>query len=188
MNLIEAGKRIYEKGLVVGKSGNISYKLDEGRILITATGTCLGVITDGDLVVVNLKGKVVKGHKNPSSEMRMHLEIYKAYKSIKAVVHTHSPYASAFAYCGKKLKSVNPESEIFLGETPILSFFPHGTMELAKAVTDTLKDSKVTLMEKHGVVTVGKGLSQAIELAELVEETAKINYLVETLAKNKGEG
>jgi len=181
MNLIEAGKRIYEKGLVVGTSGNISCKLDEGRILITAAGTCLGNLADGDLVVVNLKGKVTKGFKNPSSETQMHLKIYKAYRNIKAVVHTHSPYASAYAYLAKELKSVNPESEMLLGEVPVAPYFPHGTIKLAEAVCETIKERNAVLMEKHGVVAIGKNIAQAEELAELVEETAKINYLVEML-------
>ncbi|MDO8886579.1 class II aldolase/adducin family protein [Candidatus Oleimmundimicrobium sp.] len=185
MNLIEAGKRIYDKNLVVGTSGNISCKLDEGRILITAAGTCLGNLTDGDLVVVNLKGKVVKGHKNPSSEMQMHLKIYDTYRNIKAVIHTHSPYASAFAYLAKPLKTVNPESEMLLGEVAVSPYRPQGSVGLAEVVCETIKGRNAVLMEKHGVVTIGKNTARAVELAELVEETAKINYLVEMLGQAK---
>ncbi len=182
MNIIEAGKYIFDKGLVVGTSGNISYRFDKNNVLITTTGACLGNLTEKDLVVVNLKGKVVKGSRNASSEMQMHLEIYKAYHNVKVVIHTHSPYASAFAYLARPLKTVNPESEMLLGKVAVSPYHPHGSVELAKDVCKTIKGQSAVLMEKHGVIVVSKNVARAVELAELVEETAKINYLVEMLA------
>jgi ribulose-5-phosphate 4-epimerase/fuculose-1-phosphate aldolase len=107
--------------------------------------------------------------------------LYNARDDIGAIVHTHSAYASAFGYLRKQMAPVNPESEYVLGNVPIVPPCMYGTEELADSVQSRLADGKVALLCGHGVVAVGADLKEAVYVAELVEEIAKINYLVATL-------
>ncbi|MDI6821501.1 MAG: class II aldolase/adducin family protein [Actinomycetota bacterium] len=181
--IIQAAKEVYEKGLVIGRVGNISCRVDEGRILISSTGACLGKLSERDLVVLDSEGEKLEGEEEPSTEKWVHIEIYKARPDVNAIVHTHSPYASALAYLKKSLRPVNPEGEYILGRVPVVPPFVYGTRELAEAVRDHLRLGKAALLEMHGVVTVGEDLNEAVNIAELVEEVARINYLIEMLEK-----
>lgn len=184
--IIEAGKHIYEKGLVSGTAGNISCRLSESRFLITASNTCLGQLKLDELVLVDEKGKpteVTSQRSQPSSETGTHLAIYEVRSDINAVVHTHSIYASALAYARIHLKPVNPESFYILGDVPLIPYFKFGSIELAQAIKEKIGDYRALLLQEHGVITIGKDLWEAVYIAELVEEVAKISYLVELLEK-----
>lgn len=178
-----AGKEVFQRGLVLGRAGNISTRLTKERILISATGASLGNLTDEDLVVLDTKGARLLGTKEPSTEYLTHLEIYNYRADVNAVVHTHSTYATVLAYLKKELKRVNPEVEAILGTVPIVSEHPYGTKELAEAVVAALGNNKVVLVQRIGVITVGQELTEAVEIAELVEEIAKMSYLVDLQAR-----
>lgn len=179
-DLIQAAKEIYELGLVIGQVGNISTR-DGNEILITAHGASLRHLKDEDIVTIDLSCEVVSGNKEPAAEKWMHAEIYKNRDDVKAIVHTHSPYASAFAYLKKELLPVNPEAEYILGKVPVIPHFVPGTKELAEATARYLTKAKVALLERHGVIVAGADLAEAINLSELIEEVAKINYLINNL-------
>lgn len=184
-DLIKIARRIYERGLVTAQAGNLSCRLRGDRILIKATGASLGFLTDEDLVVLDIDGRKVEGEKEPSCEWRMHLAIYKSRPDAQAVVHTHSVYASVLAYLKRHIKPVNPESHYILGDIPIVPYFKFGTEELAQAVTERLGRSKAVLLESHGAVVLGEDLQEAYFMAELVEEVAKMTYLVDLFRKKR---
>lgn len=179
--LVKAARKVYSKGLVNANVGNISCRVGE-KILISALGAPLDSLDqDGNVVVIDLDGNVLEGKQEPSSERLMHLKLYNARDDVEAVIHTHSSYASAFGYLKREIYPVNPESEYLLRKVPIVPPFMYGTKELADSVEKHLSEGKAALLAGHGVITVGADLKEAVYIAELVEETAKINYLVATL-------
>lgn len=184
-DLVFCAHEMEREGLIIGSVGNISARIDENTFYISSHSSYLGRITENEFVKVNLLGeKIDESNFEPSSELWMHVEIYRTRPDIGAIVHTHSPYASAYAFLKRPLKPVNPESTYKLGEMPIVSYFPSGTREFAKAVANSLKPKiNVALLERHGVVATGKTVYEALNYAELIEEIARINYLVDTLNK-----
>lgn len=187
--MIEAGKHLYAEGLVSGTAGNLSCRLGKDRFLITATNTCIGRLKPDDLIVVDAKGEIIEDNPSgaqPSSEIGTHLVIYEVRSDVNSVAHTHSLYASALAYAKIHLKPVNPESFYILGDIPIVPYYKFGSKELAQAVKERIGNFKALLLQEHGVLAAGKDLWDAVFTAELVEEVAKISYLVELLERVKG--
>lgn len=184
-NLVFCAHEMEREGLIIGSVGNISAKVDENHFYISSHSSYLGRIKENEFVKVNLLGeKVGESDQEPSSELWMHVEIYRMRPDVGAIVHTHSPYASAYGVLKRQLKPVNPESTYKLGEIPIVPYFPSGTREFARAVASSLKPGiKIALLERHGVVAVGATVQEALNYAELIEEIARINYLVDTLSR-----
>ncbi len=179
--LVRAAKKIYNKGLVNANIGNISCRVGD-KVLISVLGAPLDSLDqDGNVVVIDLKGNLLEGKTEPSSEKLMHLKLYNSRDDIGAVIHTHSSYASAFGYLKREIHPVNPESEYLLGRVPVVPPFMYGTQELADSVKEHLGDGKAALLAVHGVIVVGSDLKEAVYVAELVEETAKIYYLASIL-------
>lgn len=131
--IIEIGRRLWQKGFVAANDGNISVRLSDNVILTTATGVSKGFMTEEMIVKVDMNGKPLERsakHK-PSSEVKMHLEIYRQRSDIKAVVHAHPPYATSFAVAGISLdRCVLPEAVVFLGSVPIAEFGLPSTEEV----------------------------------------------------------
>ncbi len=177
--IITTSNEIYDKGLVSGKSGNISARFngDNGEIVaITPTLKSLSDLNEEDIVLVDMDGNVLTKGK-PSSEVNMHLEIYKKRSDVNAIVHTHSPYATGFAFSSKKLKRLEGFGEI---KNPYLSFIEYekpGSDELAKSASDGIKDEDVLILKNHGVICVADTLKEAKLLAVFVEETAKTQFI-----------
>ena len=177
--IITTSNEIYDKGLVSGKSGNISARFngDNGDVVaITPTLKSLSDLNEEDIVLVDMDGNVLTKGK-PSSEVNMHLEIYKKRPDINAIVHTHSPYATGFAFSSKKLKRLEGFGEI---KNPYLSFIEYekpGSDELAKSASDGIKDEDVLILKNHGVICVADSLKEAKLLAVFVEETAKTQFI-----------
>lgn len=173
--IISVSDEIYNKGLVSGKAGNISARFGD-VVAITPTLKSLSNLNEEDIVLVNMEGEVLtKG--NPSSEVNMHLEIYKKRSDVKAIVHTHSPYATGFAFSNKKLKRLEGFGAI---KTPYLSSIEYekpGTDELAKSASEGLGDEDVLILKNHGVICVSDSLKEAMLLAVFVEETAKTQFI-----------
>jgi L-fuculose-phosphate aldolase len=183
--LVIVAHEMEKKGLVIGSVGNLSSRFDDEFMLISSRSSFLGTITTLEFVLVDFEGnKVEPSSLEPSSEWRMHAEIYRRRSDVNAVIHTHSPYASAYAFLKRKLRAVNPESQYVLGEIPIVPYFPSGTQEFATAVGAAIADGPlVAMLERHGTVAVGKRARDTLNLAEMLEETARINYLVDTLER-----
>jgi L-fuculose-phosphate aldolase len=181
--IIDVTNEIYDKGLVSGKAGNISARFGD-VVAITPTMTSLSNLDEEDIVLVDMDGNVLTKGK-PSSEVNMHLEIYKKRPDVKAIVHTHSPYATGFAFSNKKLKRLEGFGEI---KTPYLSDIEYekpGTDELARSASEGIGDEDVLILKNHGVICVSDSLKEAMLLAVFVEETAKTQFI--TLMLNSAE-
>ena len=175
--LVSYGKKLLDKKLVAGTSGNLSLRGQADEIYITPSGMNYLEITENDIVKINFKGEILEGDKKPSSEWMMHVEIYKNYPNYNAIVHTHSPIATAFAVSRKKIPLILIEMKPFLGgEIEVAPFKPSGSLELAKSLIPYLKKSNSCLLANHGVVSCGKNIESAFLSAEYVEDAAKIYY------------
>lgn len=175
--LVAYGKKLLDKKLVAGTSGNLSLRGQADEIYITPSGMDYLEITEDDIVKINFMGEILEGDKKPSSEWMMHVEIYKNYQNYNAIVHTHSPIATAFAVSRKKIPLILIEMKPFLGgEIEVAPFKPSGSLELAKSLIPYLKKSNSCLLANHGVVSCGKNIESAFLSAEYVEDAAKIYY------------
>ena len=175
--LVAYGKKLLDKKLVAGTSGNLSLRGQADEIYITPSGMDYLKITEDDIVKINFMGEILEGVKKPSSEWMMHVEIYKNYPNYNAIVHTHSPIATAFAVSRKKIPLILIEMKPFLGgEIEVAPFKPSGSLELAKSLIPYLKKSNSCLLANHGVVSCGKDIESAFLSAEYVEDAAKIYY------------
>lgn len=173
--IINVSNEIYNKGLVSGKSGNVSARFGN-VVAITPTLKSLSNLKQKDIVLVDLKGNVLTEGK-PSSEVNMHLEIYKKRSDVNAIVHTHSPYATGFAFSDKKLKRLEGFGKIKEPYLPFIEYEKPGTDELAKSASEGLGESDVLILKNHGVICVNENLKEAMLLAVFVEETAKTQFI-----------
>ena len=187
--IINISNEIYEKGLVSGKAGNISarFKGENGDIIArTPTLKSLSNLNEEDIVLVDINGNILTKGK-PSSEVNMHLEIYKKRSDVNAIVHTHSPYATGFAHSNKKIKRFEGFGTI---ETEFLSEIEYekpGSDELAKNASEGIGREDVLILKNHGVVCVSDSLKEASLLAIFVEETAKtqfVTYMLNSVEDN----
>ena len=191
--LAEATREMYRRGLVGAYSGNTSLRLtgtgDEGLLLVTPTHHPYYRLQPEELVVVNLDGEPVDGEPpdskpassggmRPSSETRLHLEIYRRRADVRAVAHTHSIYASAAAVVGRDIPPLIDEMLLTIGGPVKVSAYAFpGTQELAEAAYAALGDRNAALLRNHGVVGVGPDIWEALEVCDLVERLAQIFVL-----------
>ena len=181
-DIVEVGKRMYTRGYVASNDGNISARLDDNKFLVTPTGISKGFMKPEDLIVVNIDGKVLSGMKKPSSEVFMHLQVYKDRPDVNSVCHAHPPYATGFAVAGIPLdKCILPEVIITLGSIPLIEYGTPGTEELYRPVTKLLKDYDAFLLANHGALTIGTDVINAYHKMETVEHFAHIAFVAQQL-------
>lgn len=181
-DIIQAGKRMYDRGYVASNDGNISARIDSEKVLITPTGVSKGFMKPEDLTIVDYNGKVLTGTKKPSSEVFMHLQVYKDRPDVNSVCHSHPPYATGFAVAGIPLdKCVLPEVVIALGSIPLIEYGTPGTEEFYKPVLKLLKDYDAFLLANHGALTVGKDVINAYHKMETLEHFAKIAFVAQQI-------
>lgn len=179
--LLAAGKFLVAKNLVAGTWGNLSVRLND-QVIITPSGSNYNLLTIEDLVVVDLHGQVLTGHRPPSSELACHLSIYQQHPHIQAVVHTHSLYASACAAARRPIPAIIEDLvQIVGGDVAVANYALPGTIELAKNLIVALEDKSAVLLANHGVVTCGISLNEALLAAEIVEKSAQIFILAQQL-------
>ncbi|MBQ2653675.1 MAG: class II aldolase/adducin family protein [Methanobrevibacter sp.] len=177
--IINVGNNIFNKNLVSGKSGNISKRIKSANgdiVAITPTLTSLGNLKQEDIVLVDLDGNLLTKGK-PSSELFMHLEIYKKRDDVSAIVHTHSPYATGFAFSNKRIKRLEGFGEIKDPYLPYIEYEKPGSDNLAIKASEGIGDSDVLVLKKHGVICVGENLKEAESLAIFIEESAKTQFI-----------
>ncbi|MEE0901797.1 MAG: class II aldolase/adducin family protein [Methanobrevibacter sp.] len=177
--IIDVGNNIYNKNLVSGKSGNISKRIKTANgdiIAITPTLKSLANLKPEEIVIVDFEGNLLTSGK-PSSEVNMHLEIYKKRNDVNGIVHTHSPYATGFAFSNKKIKRLEGFGEIKNPYLPDIEYEKPGTAELARSASEGIGDSDVLVLKNHGVICVGENLKEAESLAVFVEESAKTQFI-----------
>ncbi|GAB4364391.1 MAG: class II aldolase/adducin family protein [Calditrichia bacterium] len=180
--IIEIGRKIYEKGFIVAAEGNISHRLADDRILTTRRGVCKGELTPTDLVVVDLEGNPVEEGPLPSTEIGLHLEVYRNRPDIQAVLHAHPPYVISLTLAGFSLdQPYLPESALVLGRVPTAPYGRPSTQQVAESIRPFIRKTDVILLQRHGSLTVGKTLSEAFYKLEILEHTAKVVWLARQL-------
>jgi L-fuculose-phosphate aldolase len=178
------GRWMYRRGYVVAREGNLSVRLSGDRVLVTPAGTCKGLLAPEELLVTDLNGQVISGSGRPSSEMKMHLLIYRTRPDVGAVCHAHPPTATGFASAGRSLEeAVLPEVVSDLGAIPLAPYGTPGTEELCVGLEPLVPNHDAILLENHGVVTCGQDLTTAYHRMETVEHFAQVLWTAETIGK-----
>jgi len=173
--IIEAGKRLYQAGLVASNDGNISARAEDGTVWATPSGVSKGFMTEEMLVRLDLDGHVLEGSAKPSSEIKMHLRVYRENEALRAVVHAHPPKATVFASAGIPLDSaILQETVVQLGVVPLAPYAVPGSADLAEGIAPFCRDYNAVLLEYHGVTTWGTSMTQALHRMESVEYYAKM--------------
>lgn len=173
---IRIAKRLFTLGIQTSTGGNLSLLVDDGGSLVAKpSGISLYDCTTEDLLVMTRDGRLIWGDRKPTKEFRFHLGIYQIRPDVGGVVHAHAPVATAFACAQRELPLVTVHSRRVLKKVPLLPVYPDGSEELAGAVTKAFSDPEVkgVLLMNHGVIGVGKTLTEAENIVELMEETAK---------------
>ncbi|NPV60298.1 MAG: class II aldolase/adducin family protein [Actinobacteria bacterium] len=180
--IVEIGRRVWQRGMSSANSGNISARLDGETVVITPTLVSKGFMRPAQLLAVNLEGEVLRGEGYPTTETPMHLRLYRERADIGGVVHAHPPMATSFAVAGKPLDlHLIPEAVVFLGEVPLVPFHPPGSPELAEAIVPYLDDYDAVLLENHGVLCWGSDVEQAYHRLETVEFCAQVTFTAQQL-------
>jgi len=178
--IIDIGKRMWQREYVSANDGNISVRLDEKYFLVTPSGVSKGFMKPEMILKIDKDCNIVSFNKDYkiSSEIKMHLLIYKERPDIKSVIHSHPIYSTAFSIAGIELnKCILPESAILLGAVPIAPYATPSTDEVPESILPYIKNTDVIMLANHGVVTCGQNLIEAYFKLETLEHTAKITFL-----------
>ncbi|MFN2371783.1 MAG: class II aldolase/adducin family protein [Candidatus Krumholzibacteriia bacterium] len=179
--LVEIGRRLADKGLIVAAEGNLSVRLGGHAFLVTPAGVSKGALLPRDLLVVDLAGRCAAGR--PTSEWPLHRALYAARPDAGAVCHAHPPWATAFSVAGRDLDgSLLTETQAQLPRVPLAARAEPGTEEVPAAVVPWIRDHDAVLLGSHGVVTVGPDLETAFARLETVERLAQVTLLAELAA------
>lgn len=181
--IVEAGKVLYDQGYVVSNDGNISIRISDDRIVVTPTGVSKGSMNADDMVVMDLDGNVLsRGMRGPSSEVKMHLRVYRDDPSAGAVVHAHPIYATSFAIAGIALdQPIMSEAILQVGSVPVAHYAEPGTEEVPESIAPYIKNGAAVLLANHGALTWGSDLEQALSRMEVVENYARVTATVSGL-------
>ncbi|WP_409200116.1 class II aldolase/adducin family protein [Methanobrevibacter sp. DSM 116169] len=177
--IVDISKYLYQKNLVSGKSGNISsrFKGEDGDIIaITPTLASLDSLEEKDVILVDSDGNcLTKGI--PSSEVHLHLSIYKKRDDVNGIVHTHSPYVTGFAFTDKKIKRHDRFGKMSSPYYRELEYEAPGTKKLADKASEAIEDDFVLVLKDHGLISVADSLKEAAEISEFVEGLAKTQFI-----------
>jgi L-fuculose-phosphate aldolase len=181
-DIVEVGRRLYARGYTASNDGNISVRLDGARLLMTPKNVCKGFMSPEMMCITDLDGRKMAGERDPSSEMQMHLEVYRQRPDVQAVVHAHPPIATGFAVAGIPLdRAVLAEVVTTLGSVPIAEYATPSTSELPEAVRRYVKAHDGMLLANHGALTLGTDLFSAYFKMETIEHFAKISLVARLL-------
>jgi len=183
-DIVEVGRRMYARGYTASNDGNISVRLGADRLLMTPKSVCKGFMTPDMMCITDLDGRKLQGDRDPSSEMLMHLEVYRQRADVQAVVHAHPPTATGFAVAGIPLdRAVLAEVVTTLGSVPIAEYATPSTSELPQAVRKYIRAHDGMLLANHGALTVGGDLFGAYYKMETIEHFAKISLVARLLGR-----
>jgi L-fuculose-phosphate aldolase len=168
--IMRVGRKLWERQYVDGNGGNISVKLNDRYILCTPTLCSKADLTPDDFALVDMEGNQVAGDRPRSSELALHLEMYKANPKVKAIVHCHPPHATAYALTGMvPPECLIPEHEVFVGSVAMAPYETPGTPAFAQTVLPYVQDHNMILLQNHGVVTWADTVTHAEWYAEVVD-------------------
>ena len=186
LDLCEVCHLMWSQGWVAANDGNVSVRRDEGTIVCTPSGVSKREIEPDMLVVIDSAGRVVEGDRRPSTEMAMHLRCYADREDVRAVVHAHPPYATAFAAADRALDGYGLiETVLTVGAVPVVPFAMPGTDDVAEAIAPYLSHHDALLLRAHGALTVGGDLRTAYYRMESLEQFAKISLAAHQLGGMK---
>lgn len=179
--IVEVGRRLWERGYVAANDGNISVRCGD-RVLVTPTGVSKGFMRPDDVVAVSRTGEKLSGRGEPTSELPMHLLVYRTRADVEAVVHAHPPRATGFAVAGVPLaQCVLPEVILTLGGVPLAEYATPSTEEVARAISDLVPRYNALLLRNHGALTLGRSVFEAYFRMETVEHFAEITLTARIL-------
>jgi L-fuculose-phosphate aldolase len=186
--VLNAALKMSQKGLVTGKTGNVSLRLsDEGGkelLAITPSRREYDLLTPDEILVVGFDGKLVEGNLPPSVELMMHAGVYKARKDAGAVIHFHPIYATVMAVAGLDIPPIVEDQVLLIGgEIKLAKIALSGSDELVKNVVEGLEDRNGVLLPHHGAVGIGRTMREAFTVCEIIEKTAKIYYCALALGR-----
>jgi L-fuculose-phosphate aldolase len=180
--ICEIGRRVYNRGFAAANDGNISVRLNDREVMCSPTMVSKGFMRPEDICKVDYEGKQLAGTRKRSSEILLHLSVYKNRPDVQAVVHCHPPHATAFAVAGVPIpQCVLPEVEVFLGDVPTAIYDTPGTQRFAETIVPHLKASNTILLANHGTVTFGPDLEKAYWNSEIIDAYCRILILAKQL-------
>src|ERR687897_1302132 len=183
--IVRVGQLMYERSYVVASDGNVSVRLDDGRVLATRTQTCRGRMREDSLAITDLEGRPLNDRR-ASSELAMHLLIYRERPDVKAVCHAHPPHGTAFAVAGLAIdQPILSEVILTLGCVPLAAYGTPSTEELTEVMRPLVKHHNALLMANHGAVAYGSDLWQAFDRLETLEHTARIAIFARILGGSR---
>jgi L-fuculose-phosphate aldolase len=178
--IVEVAHKLWDKGFVAANDGNITIRLNDKEFLTTPTGISKKSLTVEMIIKVDMKGQPIVHNANyrPSSEAKMHIEVYSQRPDVKAIVHSHPPYCTSFAVAGIPLdKCILPEAIITIGAVPVTPYALPSTMEIPDAIRPYIKNTDAVLLANHGALTMGTDVTNAYYKMETLEHSAKILFL-----------
>jgi L-fuculose-phosphate aldolase len=177
-------RQLAARGLIAGQDGNLSVRLSPTRALVTPSGLLKALLAPGDMVEVDLSGRKLRGRRNPTTELDLHLRILRRRPDVGAVVHAHPPTATGFAVAGEGFdKFVLPEIILLFGRVPLVPYGTPGTAELGDRVEPYIDRHDGLLLANHGAVTVGPTLDTAWIRMESLEQAARIVLTARALGR-----
>lgn len=180
--IIRAGRKLWERHHVDGSGGNISARLSDQRVICTPSLCSKGDLTINDFALVDMDGNQISGPKPRSSEILLHLEIYRAVPHAQAVIHCHPPHALAFAITGMLPQGgLVPEHEVFIGNVALAPYETPGTPEFAKSVLPFVQDRNLVLLQNHGVVCWADTVTHAEWMVEVFDAYCRTLILASQL-------
>ena len=177
-DICDIGKRIYAKGFAAANEGNVSIRVDENTVLCTPTRHCKGFMEPEDICTVDMTGTQISGSRKRTSEVLLHIEIYKSRPEIKSVVHCHPPHATAFGVAREPIpNAVLPEPDIFLGEIPIAAYETPGNQNFAETIRPFIDKTNIIVLANHGTVSYDVEIEQAYWLTEILDAYCRVLIL-----------
>ncbi len=175
-NIVRIARSMMNSGLVVNTSGNVSSRID-GHVLITPNARDYESLTPGDIVVLDMNGEVICGDLLPSSELPLHLEVYASNSDSKAIVHTHSLYATVISSLFDELPAIHYQIAGLGGPVPVAPYRTFGSSELAKEVAHAIQGRSAVLMKNHGAVTIANDVTMALKRSITLEWLSQVYLL-----------
>lgn len=183
-DIVDIGRRIYNKGFAAANDGNITVRVGENEVLCTPTMHSKGFLKVDDICTIDMTGKQIAGRKKRSSEALLHLEIYRQRPEIKSVVHCHPPHATAFAVAREPIpQCVLPEVEVFLGDVPITRYETPGGQDFADTIRPFVDRTNVIILANHGTVSYGENVERAYWWTEILDAYCRILILAKQLGR-----
>ena len=184
--ILDIGRRMYERDFVAANDGNISIRIGENSVLSTPTGVSKGFMNEEMLVVTDLDGNLIEGTAKPSSELKMHLRVYKENPDVRSVCHAHPVFCTAYSVVGNSLSEpILAEAILTLGDVPVLPYAELGTEEVPNVIAPYINTHYGVILANHGVVTWASEPYKAFYRLESMEHYAKITFITDLVSKDK---